>query len=81
MSKQDKKIENIMTDIKGRVEKIMKMEREIENLKKTIHKDECRLFKMCKHTEWVRSYDCSFDDMCKFYCKKCHLWRNKHFYE
>ncbi len=77
----DKKISNIMTDIKSRAEKIMKMEKDIEKLKNSIRIDECRLYKMCDHPEWVRCNDCSFDDICKYYCKKCGLWRNKHFYE
>ena len=81
MSKKDSKIANIMNDIKGRTNKIMKMEREIEKLKRTIHEDECRLYQLCEHTEWVRCEDCSFDDLCKFYCKKCSLWKNKNFYQ
>ena len=77
----DETISNMRLDIKSRTEMIMKMEKNIETLKKSIHNDERRLYKLCDHPEWVRCDDCSFDDICKYYCKKCGLWRNKHFYE
>ena len=81
MSKNEIKIRNMKMDIKSKTTKIMKLEQQIEQLKVSIHKDERRLHTMCDHPEWVRCDNCVFDDICKYYCKKCGLWRNKTFYE
>ena len=81
MSKKDFKIKNIKNEIDLKTKKIMKLELQINNLKESIRKDERRLYVMCDHGEWIRCIDCTFDDLCKYYCKTCGLWRNKTFYE
>lgn len=77
----DKKVGNMRTEIEHKTNKIMRLEKEMDQLKKSIRADERRLFKMCDHPGWIRCLDSWGDDLCKFYCNKCGLWRNPAFYE
>jgi len=51
----------------------------IITLKKDLKETSNKIWDLCNH-EWIRDYHSSFDDLCKYYCKKCTLWKNRHFY-
>ena len=38
-----------------------------------------KLWDECAH-EWVRDYNAPFDDLCKWFCKHCTLWKDRRHY-
>lgn len=54
-------------------------ERIIEKTKLAISFKEKQLWKACEHV-WVRDPNCAFDDLVKYYCSQCRLWRKNAWY-
>lgn len=65
--KENLLLENITYEVK-----ILKNKKIVEDLEK-------KIYKLCSH-EWERDWTSSFDDLCKYNCKKCKLWRNNYMY-
>jgi hypothetical protein len=65
--KEDLISENIALEVK-----VLRNKKIVETLEKEI-------YKLCIH-EWERDWTSSFDDLCKYNCKKCKLWRNSYMY-
>ena len=74
-------VENLMAYIKNKTANIINFEKQINQYKMEIKKTELTLWNTCKHEEWVYCTACAFDDPCKWYCRKCKLWKDKRLYE
>ena len=74
------KVNKLLEDNKKMRNKMYEYNEIISLMKKSIKNNEREIFKLCSH-EWERDYDCSFDDHCKRFCKKCGLWANHYMYQ
>jgi len=69
----------LIQDIKREEKAIQELQKNIDEKKQCIRSYKQTLWTLCDH-EWVRDYFVPFDDNCKYYCKKCELWRDKFYY-
>ena len=72
-------VDAFLQNIKKEEKEIQTLQQHIAEKKKCIRSYKQRLWTICSH-EWVRDQFASFDDSCKYYCKKCDLWRDKFYY-
>ena len=61
-------------------ERISILQTEITKINEKIKNTERKLWDNCNH-QWLRDYTAPFDDLCKYYCKKCLLWRDRSMYK
>lgn len=72
-------VQQLIESRKNNTDTIHELSRKIEELKRNTKHIERELWYKCEHV-WERDWDVPFDDRCKYYCKVCHLWRNRHLY-
>lgn len=74
-----KSASTLIQDIKREEKAIQELQKNIDKKKQCIRSYKQTLWTLCDH-EWVRDYFVPFDDICKYYCKKCDLWKDKFYY-
>jgi hypothetical protein len=72
-------VQKLIDSLENNTNTIWKLNRQIEKLKDDNKSIERELWDKCEH-EWKRDWDVAFDDRCKYFCKTCQLWRNRHLY-
>ena len=83
MSQEDDDNKSVITELLQKIKKeqteIIDMEKIINEKKQKIATLEISLWDTCSHC-WIRDIFASFDDLCKYYCSKCGLWRDRRIY-
>ncbi|GAF68434.1 unnamed protein product [marine sediment metagenome] len=67
--------EQLLQNAYKKKEQITELEQQVINLKDELRIVNDKIFKTCSH-EWIRDSWANFDDICKYYCKKCLLWKD-----
>jgi hypothetical protein len=75
----EQKCLKLMCQIKSIEHNNIDLERTMNQNKVSIKALEWELWHTCDH-QWKKDPYLNFDDLCKFFCKKCGLWRDKSFY-
>ena len=77
--KNKNKIIELMQNINEKEDIIRDCNIKIRETDKLIQSYKQQLWDSCEH-RWVRDYFTSFDDLCKYSCNICGLWRDRSIY-
>ena len=70
---------SLLQQKKELLQEIVKYENDLLVLKKKKHDLELAIWDDCEH-EWQRDVTAAFDDICKYRCYKCNLYKNRNLY-
>jgi len=58
---------------------IMQLKRNIEDIENKIVLNQRNIWTLCSH-EWIKDENACYDDLVKYKCSKCHLWKKRGWY-
>ena len=74
-----KEVNNLLRNISEKHLEIDNLQKTIMEKKKHIIQLQKQLWDTCSHT-WVRDPWANFDDLCKYNCSICGLWKDRSMY-
>jgi hypothetical protein len=73
-------VQELLSKVKLLTENNYLLETTIKNNKQSIKQIEKDIYITCNHN-WIYDTGCTFDDICKYKCSICNLYRMPHVYE
>ena len=74
-----KSVEQLLSEIQNKQILLNNLTEWEKQLQKDIKVIELNLWDTCTH-KWVRDYNAPFDDICKWMCNQCGLYRDRDMY-